>query len=799
MKLIIAEKPNVMRDIVNALDPGARLVKAEKKSEISYYRSNRYIIICTLGHILNFMMPQEIHEEYKKWTPEVFPYDLPDPLPLKVDSSKKQYYNTLKKVLKEEDFDEIIVATDGDREGQGIYERIRSYMPGYPENIYQSRMWLTESTAEGIRKAFNGRFPNNDKRSLKDAAYLRAMNDYYIGMNGSGICTAFYGGYKNPIAIGRVQTAVGKIIEERENTILNFKPEDYVAIYLEIESEEDENLRLKHKIPSDRRVNRSEADKIIAQIRSTDIVRVKCETRNTKSKPYKLCDAMDLQKEMNKDYGYSANKTASLLQSLYQNKHLITYPGTKAHEISVSSAKMDLKPLENLRGAGLFDELVEKVFENGWHIAKHCVTDKGLAHEAITPVFGRISTSAIQSLTAEEMNVYKAVVRRYLQAFYPDAMFQVTKVSAQAAGEAFETSGKIMLEAGYLQVTGIKEDSLLPKVTDNKIYKIADVIDENRQTKPPARYTDATILDAMKNAGRFIDDQKYADILADKDVEGLGTSRTRGAILENMKKHGYYSMKGKTIYPTQKLMDLMKLLPTDITITSPLATAKMEEALMDVEEGRMDPNVLKEKIIADTRHMVESIKNNHKTQEPVIIGAKDLGKCPNCGKPLVERKGQYGRFVACSGYPDCNYIQKKEKITDRTCPKCGAKLAERVSRNKKIRFLGCIRYPECDYAEFPDNASSAPEKTDMTCPKCGSPMVKRNGTYGPFIACSNYPECRYIMPKAVKNGGSSSKTTNKVCPECGKPLVERQGKYGKFLACSGYPQCTYIKSRKKRK
>lgn len=741
-KIIITEKPEVMRQIVAVLEPTAQ--KISTKYKVNYYKGNHYIFVSVLGHIINFKYPKEIKEEYKTyWNENMFPYNLPDPLPMKVDENKIGYYKVLKEVIEKEKYDEIIVATDGDREGQGIYERIKAFLPRFPLNIKESRIWLSEWTDEGFQKAFNNRFPNSDMSHLKDAAYLRAMEDYYIGMNGTGICTVKFGGPKNIVNIGRVQTAVGKIIELREKSIINFVSEDYKALSLQIESDEKTPLILKHKLPSDKRLKLDEAKKIIDQINKIDNVKILTQSREIQSKPYKLCDAMDIQKEMNKLYGYSANKTASLLQTLYQSKRLTTYPGTKAHEISVSSAKMDTKPLQNLRGMGVYDDLIEKVFQNNWHIADHCITSKGLAHEAITPVFGNISKDTIDSLTNDEMNVYKAVVRRYLQAFYPNAVYNVTKVVTQAAGEAFESTGKMLMKEGYLEVVGKKSDTLIPKVTNESFYKIEKIICDDKQTSPPPRYTEGTLLDAMKYAGRFIEDQKYADILNDENVEGLGTGRTRGKILEGMKDHGFFTIKGKTIYPTPKLMDLMHILPNDIAITSPMATAKMEESLNDVEEGRLSAEKYKDNIIKETRNMVDSIKQKNSNSQ---VGEKDYGMCPECGKPLRKRKGKYGDFIGCSGYPDCTYIKPKEKEKE--------------------------------------------TKTGNTCPNCGRPMVKKRGRFGFFEACSGYPTCKYIAPKDKQQ--SEPKETGEKCPNCGKPMVLRNGKYGQFKACSGYPKCKYI-------
>ena len=314
----------------------------------------------------------------------------------------------------------------------------------------------------------------------------------------------------------------------------------------------------------------------------------------------------------------------------------------------MSAAKIALKPLLNLLGkvSSDIDILVQKVIDNNWRIASHCVTSKELPHEAITPVFGVISAETVSSLSEDERNCYLEIIKRYLQAFYPNAVFNETIVSTELENECFEAKGKSLSSPGYLEVVGRGEDTLIPRVTDGVSYKLLDVKNEEKETQPPSRYTEDTLLDAMKHAGRFVEDKHYADILKSEEVEGIGTGRTRSVILQVLKKRGYYSIKGKTIYPSQTAIDLIHTLPKNIMITSPVMTAVLEEELKLVEEGKVSKEAHMNSTDKMVAEMIESIRSAAGTvmsrQE-----AEALGVCPRCGGAIVENKKAFTCSLKC--------------------------------------------------------------------------------------------------------------------------------------------------------
>lgn len=641
MKLIIAEKPNVAKELKNAIEPSAQFIKS---NNYGYFKGTHFIIACSLGHIIVQKQPKEIKEEYGTYSFDHLPFPV-RPIPLKIgEQPAKGYYATLRQVLLKEKYDEIIVATDPDREGQGIYERIKDYMKDFPHHVPETRMWIKEWTIEGLRNAYRYREPNARYKSLGDAAECRAYDDYCYGMNGTVACTVQFDKF---LSVGRVQTAVLAILVARENEIVNFVPEHYQAVSLLVGSDETgKSLELSHK--TEKRLTLEEAGALYNKLLGCNSVVLDVSEKESKKRPLKLAGQTDFLQVMNKKYGYDAKKTSDLLQTLYQTKKLTTYPGTEANEISESAAKQALVPLKNLIGkvSPDVDALIQQVFDNGWTIAKHCVTNKELAHEAITPVFGSVSEEAIQGLTEAERNCYIEVIKRYVQAFYPPAVYHETEVSTAAAGETFTASGKVLVFKGYLEVMGAGEDNIIPHVTNGKSYPVLEIKNTKKVTKPPARYTEDTLLDAMKNAGRFVEDKHYSDILKSEEVQGIGTGRTRSAILDVLKRRGYYYTKGKSIFTSQTAVELIGLLPKDILIVSPIMTAMLEEDLKQVEEGNRSKTQHMDETDKKVAEMIACIRNI-KGQVCAYEDRQVVCSCPRCGADILENPKAFSCSARC--------------------------------------------------------------------------------------------------------------------------------------------------------
>lgn len=759
MKLILTEKPNVTKQIKEVLAPDAHYIRCGgKQGEIlGYYENSEFVICNTVGHCVNIMEPKDIDPSFT-WDLNKLPYCFPNELPLEISKDKKELFNVIQTCFSKYAYEEIIIATDGDREGQNIWRKIRLMLKPYKaKNI--NRIWLDEWTPEGIKEAYNNRFPNELKNTLEDAAQCREEADYIIGMNCSVALTKKYTqGKGNVASIGRVMGPTMYIVYAREKEIRNFVPKPYTSLAIETATEESEGLVMMMKGLN--KLSREDADEIKNELNNISEVKLRKETSLSFHRCPELYDATSIAKDMNKRYGFSAKKTADIIQRLYQDYALTTYPGTNARKISEGSARKVYKILNNLQSHKKF---VEEIKRNNWKVATHLVTSEGLAHEAITPVYGTVDNAKLMKLNKDEKVVYDAIVERFLAAFFPKSEFEEVIISTTAADKEFEATGRSMLNPGWMKVLGVPADTLLPKIIDGKTYSLNKVITENKKTVPPSRYTEETLLSAMQHAGRFVKDKNEAAILNSKEVEGLGTGRTRPAIIENIKNKGYFSVIRKQIYPTQKCMDLFEVLP-NTTLSSPSLTAQFETMIQDVEDGRMQKEDYINVINEDVREIIEKIKNDS-SGKLIGSGNSDLqakcqndnrnkiGTCPLCGGDIIENSKSY----SCSNWRSgCQFTIWKEcrgkKLTDSQVKsllnkKRTSKIKGFVSKSglKYDGYLIFKKMPNGEYDYSHIDFSFAPEETGKkiaNCPKCGGDILETDDKY----------YCSQCKVKIYKNG-----------------------------------------------
>ena len=651
MKIIIAEKPDVAKQIVHAIAPSAsfNLVKSSSKGRVGYYENSQFVICYSVGHIVSIPTPKDISDDFD-WSLAGLPWDLPADLPTVVSADKKDIFAGIQKAFSLHDYDEVIVATDGDREGQNIWRKIRLHLKHYSPKK-ESRMWIDEWTKEGIEKAYNNRFPNFLKENLGLAAQVREEEDWKWGMEATVACTKQYGDGGGVVSIGRVMGPTMKFAVDLENQIKNFKPEPYKVVSIETDTDEPgKTITLKHKVKSGERLSVEDADKFAENLKKERNVALKVAKKKTRKKCPELYDGTTILQDMNSKYGYSADKTAAIIQKLYQEYVLTTYPGTNDTQISEGTAKMAYDAFKNM--TDMYSDEINEIKSNGWTVSSHVVTTKELPHEAITPVFGTAHTENISKLSTEEMNVYKAICERFLAVFYPDAEFLEVTVSGELCNETFQTSGKTLEEEGWTKILGIGKDTVLPNVTDGKIYNIVNIGSEEKMTTPPSRFTEASIIDAMKHAGRYIDDKTGKEVL--KSVEGLGTARTRPGILKNIKAKGYFEVKKKTIIPTEKCMKLFEVLPEDSPVSSPMMTAINEQRLTEVENGTLSKDEcikIMDKELFDFINKVKTSKDNGVINGSAKQSASSSLVCPFCGSAIRENTKSY----YCQDYKGCGF------------------------------------------------------------------------------------------------------------------------------------------------
>lgn len=764
MKLILTEKPNVTKQIKNVLAPKAQYIRCGGKAgePLGYYEDTEYVICNTVGHCVNIKNPRDINDDFT-WSLSKLPYAFPKELPLEISKGKEALFDVIQTCFSKYDYDEIIIATDGDREGQNIWRKIRLMLKPFKSKEV-NRVWLSEWTPEGIKDAFDNRFPNSDKKTLEDAAQCREEDDYIIGMNCTVALTKKYAvGKGNVTSIGRVMGPTMFIVYSREKEIQNFKPEVYTTLAIKTNSEDKEDLLLKMKRQD--RLSASVAKSIEAELKKVSTVVLNKEDKKVYKRCPELYDATTIAQDMNKRFGFSAKKTSDIIQKLYQDYALTTYPGTNARKISVGSAKKVYQILNNLT---IHNEIIDEIKANKWNVSNHIITTEGLAHEAITPVYGSIDKSKIARLTADEMKVYKAIIERFLAVFYPKAEFEEVIISTSAASENFEAKGKVLLNAGWMKVLGMPTDTMLPRIIHKKSYMIKDIVKENKKTVPPSRYNEDTLLSAMKNAGRFVADSAEAAILNSKEVEGLGTGRTRPAIIENIKNKGYFVTERKQIIPTQKCMDLFAVLP-NTTLSSPSLTAKFEQMIQDVEDGNMIKQDFFDKIDKEVVNIIDLIKNDisgnvisSSTKTLAQVNKENIGVCPICGNVIIESDKAFG----CANWKaGCKFTiwknqrgktltksQVKSLISKGKTPlikgfenKLGksydAVLTFEVKSDGTYDYLKSLQVDIGAGTMNPVKASIM-KKEFGTCPYCGNPMYEDKDKYF----------CENCKTKLYKNG-----------------------------------------------
>lgn len=651
-KFIITEKSSVMKDFIRILDPSAKSVCYEKPY-VYYYEGKDYVFACANGHLFEVKSPDEINTDFKKWTSNIMCF--PDPLPLKTIQRAKGYFKCIQDILKNQgkNIDEVIVITDPDREGQLIWALIERNL-----TIKQpiSRVWIKEWPDVALKKAFYSRVPNSHYKNLEDAGLGRLQADYIIGMNGTRINTVCFGGYKNVINEGRVQSPTRFLVAELENRIQNFKPEDYSVIVLKTESEDTNPLELRSDT-----IQPDIAKRLNPILEGCDYT-MQVEQQKTKKSCPMLYKTNKILQDASNKLGFSTEKTSQILQKLYQDYALTTYPRTEIEQISLEASKNVYKIIDSLDGVGLVDDIIDEIKTQKYTFQKHLVNTKGgeMPHEAITPTFEGNPASVLHKLSSDERKVYELIVKRFLQGFYPPAIISETKIqtSTEFEGEdyIFKTSGKVIVNPSWMKISGIPSDSVLPQVLDGKDYTCVDTKLENKKTQPPTRYTEAKLLDAMEHVSRFVDDKESQQIL--RKIEGIGTGATRTDTLNRLYKNGFLYVKGKTVYPTEKCMDWYNNTP-ESPLKSPLMTAELETSLSAVEHGEKTLEEFMSEVYeqVETLHHIAHIapKKTISSNTSKIVAkpqSSNLGICPFCGKTMRENEKSY----YCTGYKDgCSF------------------------------------------------------------------------------------------------------------------------------------------------
>ncbi|MDE1948620.1 MAG: DNA topoisomerase III [Burkholderiales bacterium] len=656
--IIIAEKPSVAQDIVRALTSESG--KFEKHAE--HFENDAYVVTSAVGHLVEIKAPEEFDVKRGKWSFAHLPV-VPPHFDLAPIDKAKSRLNAVVKLVKRKDVDAIINACDAGREGELIFRLIIQYAAGAkPLTKPIRRLWLQSMTPAAIRDGFAHLRSDEQMQGLADAARSRSEADWLVGINGTRAMTAFNsrdGGFFLT-TVGRVQTPTLSIVVEREEKIRKHVARDYWEVKAQFDAvagqyegkwfdpkwkknPDDAEAR------ADRLWNAADAEAIAAAVRGQPATVVDEAKPSTQACP-QLYDLTTLQREANSRFGFSAKTTLSIAQALYEKHKVLTYPRTDSRALPEDYLPVVRETFAMLASEDLPGPLRELSAHARKGIEQNYVkpTKKVFDNTKVSDHFAIIPTlQPPKSLTEVEAKLYDLVVKRFIGVFYPSAEFMVTTrvstVAVNGAEHRFQTNGKVLVNPGWLAVYGKEaagEDANLVAVGPGEVVRTESVDVNAQKTRPPARYTEATLLSAMEGAGKLIDDDELREAMAEK---GLGTPATRAAIIEGLILEKYMHREGRELVPTAKAFQLMTLLRglAIEDLTKPELTGNWEYQLAEMEHGRLGRDAFMAEIAKMAERIVRKAKEYDRDTIPGDY-ATLAAPCPNCGGTVKEN---YRRFA----------------------------------------------------------------------------------------------------------------------------------------------------------
>lgn len=671
--VVIAEKPSVARDI-------ARVLKCDKKGN-GYLEGSKYIVTWALGHLVTLADPESYDVKYKKWNLEDLPM-LPERLKLTVIKQTGKQFNAVKSQLLRKDVNEIIVATDAGREGElvarWIIDKVKLNKP-------IKRLWISSVTDKAIKDGFANLKPGKAYDNLYASAVARSEADWYIGLNATRALTTRFNAQLN---CGRVQTPTVAMIASREDEIKNFKAQTYYGI--EAQTMEKLKLTWQDANGNSRSFNKEKIDGIVKRLDKQNATVVEIDKKQKKSFSPGLYDLTELQRDANKKFGYSAKETLNIMQKLYEQHKVLTYPRTDSRYIS-SDIVGTLPERLKACGVGEYRPFAHKVLQKPIKPNKSFVDDSKVSdHHAIIPTEGYVNFSAF---TDKERKIYDLVVKRFLAVLFPAFEYEQLTLRTKVGNETFIARGKTILHAGWKEVyenrfedddvTDDVKEQLLPHIEKGDTLAVKLIMQTSGQTKAPARFNEATLLSAMENPTKYMDTQnkQLADTL--KSTGGLGTVATRADIIDKLFNSFLIEKRGKDIHITSKGRQLLDLVPEELK--SPTLTGEWEQKLEAIAKGKLKKEVFISEMKNYTKEIVSEIKSSDKKYKHDNISTKS---CPDCGKPMLEVNGKKGKMLVCQDR-ECGHRKNVSRTTNARCPQCKKKLELRGEGAGQIFACKC--------------------------------------------------------------------------------------------------------------
>ncbi|MGG3522674.1 DNA topoisomerase III [Bacillus pseudomycoides] len=671
--VVIAEKPSVARDI-------ARVLKCDKKGN-GYLEGNKYIVTWALGHLVTLADPESYDVKYKKWNLEDLPM-LPERLKLTVIKQTGKQFNAVKSQLIRKDVTEIIVATDAGREGELV---ARWIIDKVKINKSIKRLWISSVTDKAIKDGFANLKPGKAYENLYASAVARSEADWYIGLNATRALTTRFNAQLN---CGRVQTPTVAIIAGREDEIKNFKAQTYYGI--EAQTTDKLKLTWQDAKGNGRNFDKAKIDTIVKKLDKQNATVTEIEKKQKKSFAPGLYDLTELQRDANKIFGYSAKETLNIMQKLYEQHKVLTYPRTDSRYIS-SDIVGTLPERLKACGVGEYRPLAHKILNKPIKSTKAFVDDSKVSdHHAIIPTESYVNFSAF---TDKERKIYDLVVKRFLAVLFPAFEYEQLTLRTKIGDETFVARGKTILHSGWKEVYENRfedddavedlKEQILPRIEKGDTLSVKLIAQTSGQTKPPARFNEATLLSAMENPTKYMDTQnkQLADTL--KSTGGLGTVATRADIIDKLFNSFLIEKRGKDIHITSKGRQLLDLVPEELK--SPTLTAEWEQKLEAIAKGKLKKEIFISEMKNYTKEIVAEIKSSDKKYKHENISTKT---CPDCGKPMLEVNGKKGKMLVCQDR-ECGHRKNVSRTTNARCPQCKKKLELRGEGDGQIFACKC--------------------------------------------------------------------------------------------------------------
>lgn len=708
MKLFICEKPSQARDI-------AKVLGASKKCD-NHLEGNGVKVTWCLGHLLELAPPDDYQPDLKPWRLSVLPV-VPENWKLHPKEQTKDQLKAIKDLVKEAT--DVVIATDADREGDVIGRELLDYF-NYKGKV--QRLWLSALDDASIKKALDDIRPGESTFPLYQSGLGRQRADWVIGMNMTMATTCLYSKGQGTMSVGRVQTPTLNLVVERDRIIEDFKPKDYFDVKAGFKNAESAVFQTTWEPLDDltdeegRVIQKQHIDNLMAriQVSGEGAPAVVSEFKEAKKKTRApLCFALSsLQKIASSKFGFSAKDTLAIAQSLYEKHKATTYPRTDCGYLPESQFNEAKGILESLKT--VYPVIAPVIEKADFSFRSEAWNDKKVtAHHGIIPTLNQGVN--IKDMSADELKLYDLICRYYLAQFLGDYEYSNRSVEVTCEGERFKASSSTPLVAGWKDAISaelednddekVEPESLIPALSKGEAVHCVSITPQTKQTRPPSRFTEGTLIDAMKNIAKYVEDPEHKKRL--KENAGIGTEATRANILELLVNRDYLSRNKKQLISTEKGRRMIELAPD--MLKNPVTTSEWEAALDEIAQGRGSLDAF----LAGQTNVLRSMVGDLKAKEGEIRKATAgtaQHPCPKCGQALQRKDGKFGVYWSCSGYPECSHTMKD---------KGGVPVEKKVS-----------------------------EKTDVTCTKCNKgKMTKREGKKGIFYGCSNYPACKNAVNK----------------------------------------------------